>query len=92
MSNISHKLNTLGLRPMRANVPASHNNYSEQLAKKGFFIPSDYQAFLLDYPLTNVFDSQIVFSGEEKTTWATNGLEVLEILYGECSDSHAQSP
>jgi SMI1-KNR4 cell-wall len=88
MSSISYKLNALGLRPMKADVHALQNsNYSALLAEKGFLVPNDYQTFLLDHPLTGVFDNQIVFSGKDTSPWATNGLEVLEVLYGQCSDT-----
>jgi hypothetical protein len=88
MLNISHKLNTLGFRPMRPDIDVSHNNnYSNLLAEKGVHVPGDYKTFLLDHPSTGVFDSQVVFSAEDKSSWATNGLEVLEVLYGKCSDT-----
>lgn len=87
MSNISYKLNALGLRPLKADVHTLHNNYAAQLEEKGLLVPNDYQTFLLDYPLTGVFDNQIVFSGKDTSPWATNGLEVLEVLYGKCSDT-----
>lgn len=87
MSNISYKLNALGLRPLKADVHTLHNNYAAQLAEKGLLVPNDYQTFLLNYPLTSVFNNQIVFSGKDTSPWAANGLEVLEVLYGECSDT-----
>lgn len=83
---ISEYLRTLGYRPLKRGDSDAGSKFTESLEHEGRRLPEDYKKFLREFPLTGVFDDQIGFNGSEKSPWASNGVEVLECLYAQCSD------
>ncbi|MDA8327587.1 MAG: SMI1/KNR4 family protein [Betaproteobacteria bacterium] len=85
MTDVVSKLKALGYRPLKdgAGKSSSHLEFSDQI---GFPLPDDYRAFLSAFPETGVFDRQVAFSGSERSPWAADGREVLEVLYARCPD------
>lgn len=83
MQDIASKLGSLGYHPLKPNVSVPLSQI-ELLQKIEFSLPRDYQEFLSRFPETGIFDKQVVFSGIERSPWAANGREVLEVLYAQC--------
>lgn len=88
MSSIAKSLKKLGYRPLKSSEGLPRQGYSGLARQIGFNLPADYLAFLSDFPLTGVFDRQVVFIGKEKSPWAADGQEVLEVLYAQSSDKN----
>ncbi|MGV2288359.1 SMI1/KNR4 family protein [Trinickia sp. YCB016] len=85
MMNVDEKLQGLEYRPLVNDGNEIDADYLDALGKVGCNLPADYKDFFKRYPLTGVFDKKIGFAGKEKSPWASDGVEVLECLYGQCS-------
>ncbi|WP_158253747.1 SMI1/KNR4 family protein [Chromobacterium alticapitis] len=87
MAEIISSLTALGYRPLKGALdkPLNCIELDDQIKSA---LPDDYCAFLSAFPETGVFDKQIVFSALEKSPWAADGKEVLEVLYASCSDKN----
>lgn len=88
MVDYASKLETLGYRLFKASDAAASVNADALLAQLPLNFPEDYRNFLTAFPRTGVFDEKVVFSGIQASPWASNGLEVLEVLYGYCSSKN----
>ena len=86
MFDDSSKLAQLGYRKLKDDHAATSSNALPLIARSELEIPQDYQEFLAIFPLTGIFDKTVVFSGIEASPWAANGNEVLEVIYGYCTD------
>jgi len=85
MTEVASKLKSLGYRPQNEGAAISVDRL-ELEQQVGYSLPDDYWEFLATFPLTGGFDQEIAFSGIEKSPWASEGLEFLDTLYGQCPD------
>lgn len=85
MFDYSSRLALFGYRSLKSEDDATNVDAKSLLEHVGFDIPEDYQEFLGLFPKTGVFDKRTIFSGIQASPWASNGVEVLEVLYGYCS-------
>lgn len=88
MFNYSSKLAELGYRPLKDEGGMAGYDAVPPAGDIGLKVPEDYLEFLSAFPLTGVFDKRVIFSGIQASPWAANGKEVLEVLYGHCSDKN----
>lgn len=86
MFDYSSRLALLGYRPLRGEDDATNVDAKSLLEHVGFDVPEDYREFLCAFPRAGVFDKRTVFSGIQASPWASDGSEVLEVLYGYCSN------
>jgi hypothetical protein len=79
MSIASH-LNSLGYHPLKS-LDSAGGDDRDLVKALGLRLPDDYATFLRAFPSTGVFDSEIVFRGEAVSPWASNGQEILSVLF-----------
>ncbi len=86
MFDYSSKLAQLGYKQLEGTHGAADYNALSLIEHSQLKVPHDYQEFLSNFPLTGIFNKKVVFSGIETSPWAANGQEVLEVLYGCCTN------
>jgi hypothetical protein len=86
MIDFADKLKKLGYRPLRSDSVDTTAGFVDVLEREVGKLPEDYKVFLRAYPWTGIFDDQVGFEGDEKSPWASSGVEILECMYGQCLD------
>lgn len=88
MFDYSNKFDELGYRPLKETLGAPSYNALSFIERARFKVPADYQEFLGVFPLSGVFDKNVIFSCIQSSPWASNGNEALEVIYGCCPDTN----
>lgn len=70
----------LGYRPL-GKVDNASRDIVDTLAKEGLNLPVDYAAFLRTFPLSGVFQNEIVFQCDKPSPWADSGFDSLNALF-----------
>lgn len=75
-------LTKLGYRPLSAS-DVTVGDVAHFLAQGFLNLPGDYAEFLKLFPVTGVFDTEVIFQGDEPSPWAENGSDTLNVLFAE---------
>lgn len=86
MSLTSKKLTGLGYGNLIASDNFQKNQIHTSLENMGVILPEDYCQFLLSFPNTGIFDSDILCSGISSAPCAPDSLYPITLLYSSCSN------
>jgi len=87
MSLISDKLNDIGYRPL-VGTDQQDSSVLENLPETICYpLPDDYLQFLSEFPITGIFDADIVCLGAESAPCAPDNIYPITLLYASCSNS-----